>query len=84
MAAGCSCPRNGPCPSKMASRSEVGAIAGMDSEFGSIPQRGRQRIQFFVLGFPCLRRVFMTLLQLHVHSFLLGRAPPILAGGLLT
>lgn len=31
----------------MASRSEVGAIAGMDSEFGSIPERGR-RIQFLV------------------------------------
>ena len=53
MAAGCSRPRNGPCPSKMASHSEVGAIAGMDSEFG------------------------------YDISFL-GRAPPILAGGLLT
>ena len=42
MAAGCSRPRNGPCPSKMASRSEVGAIAGMDSDFGSIPERGRK------------------------------------------
>ena len=39
MAAGCSRPRNGPRPSKMASCSEVGAIAGMDSEFGSIPER---------------------------------------------
>ena len=55
----------------MASRSEVGAIAGMDSEFGSILERGRQRVQFFVLGFSCLRRVFMTLLQLHVHSLLI-------------
>ena len=71
MAAGCSRPRNGPCPLKMASRSEVGATAGMDSEFRLSPERGRQRIQFFVLGFSCLRRVFMTLLQLHVHSFLI-------------
>ena len=39
MAAGCSRPRNGPRPSKMASCSELGAIAGMDSEFGSIPER---------------------------------------------
>ena len=59
MAAGCRCPRNGPCPSKMASRSEVGAIARMDSEFGSILERGGQRIQFFVLGFSCLSRVFI-------------------------
>ena len=50
---------------------QLDATAGMDSEFRLSPERGRQTIQFFVLGFSCLRRVFMTLLQLHVHSFLI-------------
>ena len=34
MAAGCSHPREGPSTSKMVTCGEVGAIAGMDSEFG--------------------------------------------------
>ena len=70
MAAGCSRPCNGPCPWKMASRSEVGAIAGMDSEFGSIPQRGRRRIQFLVSLFLFKSSFHMTL-QLHVHTLLI-------------
>ena len=36
-AAGCSHSCEGPCPSKMASHGETGALAGMDSEFGPIP-----------------------------------------------
>ena len=34
VAAGCSHPCEGPCTSKMVTCGEVGAIAGMDSEFG--------------------------------------------------
>ena len=34
MAAGCSHPLEGPCTSKMVPCGEVGAIAGMNSEFG--------------------------------------------------
>ena len=48
----------------MVSHGEVCAIAGMDSEFGLSPEsgrgrRGRQRMQFFLLGFFCLSRVFV-------------------------
>ena len=48
----------------MVSRAEVRANAGMDSEFGLSPEsgrgrRGRQRMQFFLLGFFCLSRVFV-------------------------
>ena len=71
MAARCSHPREGPCTSKMVTCGEVGAIAGMDSEFGSIPEKGRQRVQFFLLGFFLFKSNFRitTLLQLRVHSF---------------